>query len=51
METLKQTQKLGPQRAVPQTKTEVGMAAANDGIRASRKPQHLGSLPWEGEPG
>ena len=50
LETLKQTQKVGPHRAVPHTKPEVRMAAANDGIRASRKQQHLGLLPWKGGP-
>lgn len=44
IETLKQTQKLGPHSAVPQTETEVRMAAAKGGIRAARKQRSLGSL-------
>lgn len=36
-ESLKQTQKTGPHRTVPQTKIEVRMTAAKGGIRASRK--------------
>lgn len=47
-ETLKQTQKPGPHRTVPQTKIEVRTTAAKGGIRASRKQQHLSRLPWEG---
>lgn len=35
--TLKQTQKSGPHRTVPQTETEVGMATAKGGTGASKK--------------